>query len=332
MSYSKVFTTGSSGFIGGHVAEAFLNAGYQVNCLIRNPVKAMFLKNLGANLVKGDLNDFDMWKDLLKDCDIIIHAAAIRGERFIGWEKYYRVNVLATVKLLEIALKYNIPRFIFISSVGVLGTSPKQLPANEETVYNPDCDYHRSKMLAEQAILRVSSRGEADTKVTIFRPTITYGPRDTGFLYNILKYAKIGIFPIIGDGNNIVHLLYINGLTQAVLKDVQSNRKKRVSIYNIADKEPIMYHDLFPVIRDVLCRPIRVVKIPRLPFLLATKFHDYVLAPLYQGKSMMMSSKIASLSWYYDINKAIKELSYEPYETITAVRETIRWYQENRTL
>jgi glycosyltransferase involved in cell wall biosynthesis len=136
-----------------------VNAGYQVNCLIRNPVKAMFLKNLGANLVKGDLNDFDMWKDLLKDCDIIIHAAAIRGERFIGWEKYYRVNVLATVKLLEIALKYNIPRFIFISSVGVLGTSPKQLPANEETVYNPDCDYHRSKMLAEQAILRVSSRG-----------------------------------------------------------------------------------------------------------------------------------------------------------------------------
>lgn len=332
MRYGKVFITGSTGFIGGHIAEAFLSIGCEVKCLIRNHSKAKHLKNLGADLVKGDLNDFEMWKNSLKDRDVIIHAAAIRGERSIGWEKYYRVNVLATVRLLEIALKCNIHMFIYISSVGVLGTSPKQLPANENTVYNPDCNYHKSKMLAEQAILALSKRERADTKVTIFRPTITYGPRDTGFLYNILKYANKGIFPIIGNGSNLIHLLYIKGLTQAVVNAARSSQRHQVSIYNVADRKPIMYRDLFPVVRDVLQRPIRILRVPRLPFLLVTKLHDRVLAPLYHGKSMTISSKIVSLPWYYDINKAINELDYEPYETISAVRETIRWYLESSAL
>jgi nucleoside-diphosphate-sugar epimerase len=328
MGYNKVFVTGATGFIGGHVVEALLNAGYYVECLIRDHLKAKFLKNLGATLVKGDLSGFSTWKTSLRDCDAIIHCAAFRGERAIGWERYYEVNTLATMKLLEVALQYNIPKFIFISSVGVYGTSPKQLPANEETIYNPDSNYHKSKMLAEQAILRLASREESNTKVTIFRPTITYGPRDTGFLYNILRYVKKGVFPIIGNGKNFIHLLYIDGLIKAILKDMESYQRRKVSIYNIADKEPITYRDILFVIREVLNRPIRVVRVPRLPLLLIARFHDHVLAPLYRGASMTISLKIASLPWYYDISKAVKELGYEPYETITALRKTIHWYQE----
>lgn len=328
MKNRRIFITGSTGFIGRHLVEELLSRNYDVVCLARDAQKAYQLKKMGADIVRGNLENLNDWEKSLNNCDIVIHLAAIRGEKFISWNRYYEVNVLATERILRTAIFYNVSKFIYFSSVGVLGTSSKQLPADESSPYDPDCKYHRSKMLAEQAVLKLCQENKINT--VIIRPTITYGSYDTGFLYNLLRYAKKGMLPMIGDGGNLIHLLYVKGLAQATIKAIE--KTINCTTYIIADKDPIRYKELISIIKDELKRPIRIVRMPSLPCFVIAKMYDNLITPITQGGSLTLSLKIASTSWYYKIGRAIRELNYIPYETPHAITETIKWYIESNAI
>ncbi|UCG45586.1 MAG: NAD-dependent epimerase/dehydratase family protein, partial [Candidatus Bathyarchaeota archaeon] len=253
--------------------------------------------------------------------DVVFHLAAIRGEFSIPWKTYYRINVEATRRLTELSFQSGVSTLVYVSSVGVHGTSPSRVPADEQSPYNPDSSYHRSKMMAEQVI-----QGYADSLDTVIvRPTITYGPSDTGFLHRVARIARTGFFPIVGEGANRVHLLHIDGLT-ALLARVMVEHHTSGRIYIAADKSPIRFRDLVKSTRVSAEENLRFIRIPFTPFLRLAEAYDRLIAPALKARSLEISFRLLSQPWYYSIKRAVKELGYHPHETESNVKKTVQWY------
>jgi nucleoside-diphosphate-sugar epimerase len=323
----KVFLTGATGFIGGHVATRLNEMGYQTTCLVRKSNVLSDMPNI--SLLSGDLESICDRKTaygLVKGHDYVIHCAAIRGEQNLPWADYHQINVDATRSLLEAALNAGVKRFVFLSSVGVLGTMPRQLPAHEETPYEPDSKYHKSKMLAEQQAIEFSRHG---LHTVVIRPSVTYGPYDNGMFLRVARIAAKGFFPIIRGGRNLIHLTYIDGLVDAIIKALDAPVAPG-SVYIIADAQPIAFKPFIDLIAGSLHRDVRYVNIPSsMMAVLGAKICDTLLMAIQKGASLTSSTKILSLPWYYECSKAVRELGYQPYDTREQVPGTMEWLLTN---
>ena len=323
----KVFLTGSTGFIGRHVAARLTEMGFDTTCLVRK--SNIFLDDPSIRVIEADLRavcDRNSAYEFVRNHDYVIHCAAIRGEQSLPWAKYYQVNVDATRLLLDASLKAGVKRFIFLSSVGVMGTRPGQLPANEMTPYAPDSNYHRSKMLAEQQVLEFSQNG---LHTTAIRPSVTYGPNDNGFFLRAGRIVAKGFFPLAGGGRNLIHLTYIDGLVDAIVKALDAPIDPG-NAYIVADAEPISFKSLVELIAGALKRRVSYVNIPSPAMaVLGARLYDTLLRPIKRGTSMTISTKILSLPWYYDCSKAVRELGYHSFDTREQAPRTAEWLQAN---
>jgi nucleoside-diphosphate-sugar epimerase len=219
----KALVTGVTGFIGGALAQALAEAGWQLSLLARPASAARLPAALGkaleagqASLFEADLGDAEA--DLgpaVGGCDAVFHAAAIRDRWGTSPETYRRVNVEGTSRLLEASLG-RAGRFVFVSSVGVYGR-PGVLNVDESFPVQAGADatpYHRTKAQAEQAAL--ARAGEIE--VVVVRPTITYGPGDdNGAITRLAGMIARGGFVRVCPGSNHLHLTYIDDLVQGLL-------------------------------------------------------------------------------------------------------------------
>ena len=118
----KAVVTGGTGFIGGRLVEELVGNGYEVRCLVRDTSDVKALKELGADLVHGDLGNTDSLRKLPHGSDVVFHLAAHVsdwGER----NEFYRYNVDATRTLLEASHKAGVKRFVHMSSSTVVWKS-----------------------------------------------------------------------------------------------------------------------------------------------------------------------------------------------------------------
>src|SRR5215210_7193172 len=110
----KVFVTGGTGFIGGHVVRMLRQRGDEVRALVRDPEKGKALSNLGCELVAGTLTDAPSINDGMEGCDAAIHGAAVYE---VGIPKsehraMYEANVLGTENVLRAALDAKVPKVV----------------------------------------------------------------------------------------------------------------------------------------------------------------------------------------------------------------------------
>ena len=109
----KVGVTGASGLVGYNVCKEILANGDSLNVLIREDVS--YLKDLKCKKFYGDLNNLKSIEEFCDSCDVIIHSAAMISIGFDAHEKVFEVNYLGTKNLLDICVKKNVKKFIFIS-------------------------------------------------------------------------------------------------------------------------------------------------------------------------------------------------------------------------
>src|SRR4051794_12975592 len=107
----RVFVTGGTGFIGGHVVRLLRERGDDVVCLVRNPEKGKPLAALGAEIAPGDLSDSAALKKAMEGADAVIHGAAVFevGIPKSEHEAMYQANVIGTENVLGAALEAKVP-------------------------------------------------------------------------------------------------------------------------------------------------------------------------------------------------------------------------------
>jgi NADH dehydrogenase len=156
-----VFLTGASGFLGKSISRFLLKENIRVFALSRQNQTE---KNIFWQ--KADLRGDNLPSDLLSECKTIVHcAAAIKGSQ----EELDRVNYLGTKKLVELAKKSGIEKFIFISSIDVLLS---------------DTAYARSKKKAEEVVM------DSGLNWLIIRPSVIFGENDTKNFEVLEKFIR----------------------------------------------------------------------------------------------------------------------------------------------
>ena len=234
-----VLITGATGFIGSHVAEQLLAEQYPLVAIVRkeNDYKNVKdLKRKGTILVEGKFYDEELAEMFFRDFSIesVIHVAALRGGGVGTKEDYYRTNVLGTEILLQASLRHRVNRFVFISSVGVTGTIPGDLPGDTSSKFHGDNMYHESKVLAEQKVRQYIEKG---LDAYILRPAITYGAGDDGFPKTLVKLVR-GRMLLLPTEDIKIHLLDVNALADLVVKMLRHDRLHQ-RVFIAADAIPI---------------------------------------------------------------------------------------------
>lgn len=208
----KAFVTGATGLLGNNLVRTLEAGGHEVVALARNPVKAeRVLHGTSVRVVRGDMERVDGFAQELAGCDAVFHTAAYFREAFEpGFDPHSldRINVQATMRLLEAADAASVPCFVHVSSGGVVGRNPDGSPGNEETrplpmqAANP---YFRSKLMGDAAIAAWRSR--SGIAIVEMMPGWIWGPWDAaptaaGKLF--AEFVARRIPANIGGGTSVV--------------------------------------------------------------------------------------------------------------------------------
>lgn len=168
MSSKIAFVTGATGLLGSNLCRALVSQGWQVKGLVRSLDKAKrFLGNSGIEFVQGDIEDVPAFTQALKEVDAVFHTAAFFREYYqpgSDWQKMKRINVDATMELLQAAEAQGVAKVVFTSSSGVIQTDTHQA-ATETAPYNKFAEqnlYFKTKVLAEQEIYRFLNASQID--------------------------------------------------------------------------------------------------------------------------------------------------------------------------
>ncbi len=327
----KVLVTGASGFLGTYLIEELVSRGYVVRGMVRDLRKADYLRSLGVEVAYGDLIKHDTLPQAVKGVDAIIHLAAYYT--FTGSKKmYWLVNVEGTRALAQAALKSGVRRFIYCSSTEAIGPV-KDPPGDENTPPNPQFEYGRSKLLAEQAVRELSSSG---LEYTIVRPSGMYGPKnvDDVAYWFITALAKGGILSkfMIGGGEYLVQFAHVRDVVQGFTLVLEKPEVSVGQTYIVSDERAYTYKEVYEMLSHLLNKEPPKIKLgPRIAkFLLTfTEIYDRLRG----GENLILRRSIVdavTTHRAYSISKAQKELGYRPqYDLRRGLEETIKWYRDN---
>ena len=170
---SPILITGATGFLGHTLCPHLVRHGYRLRAFVRPTSAWEFLRPLGVDLAWGDIRDADAIRAAAGGCGAIVHAAA----KFRFWghpADFLATNVDGTKNALEAARQAGVERFIYISTVAVVGTPRQGTTIDERYPLDPQDDYQRSKLAAER--LALSYYSERHVPTIVLRPGAIYGP------------------------------------------------------------------------------------------------------------------------------------------------------------
>ncbi|MGD2086082.1 MAG: NAD-dependent epimerase/dehydratase family protein [Candidatus Aminicenantes bacterium] len=322
----NAFVTGASGFTGSYLCKALLEKKYNVKALVRKNSNRENLENLGIQFIEADLADPDSIKGKIKDTDIVFHIAALYRQEGVSKDMFTKVNLEGTRIMLDESIASSVKRFVHCSTVGVQGEISNP-PASEDAPYKPGDHYQVSKLEGEKLALSYFNEGKIDGVVV--RPVGIYGPGDTRFL-KLFKHIYKGNFKMIGKGNVLYHLTFVEDLVQGIILAGETPAASG-KIYTIGGNEYLPLTDLANMIAQILDKPISKIHIPLWPVYAAAFLCEMICRPLgiepplYRRRLDFFTKDRA-----FDISKAKKELGYNPKVPLKeGLERTAKWYKEN---
>ncbi len=321
----KVLITGAGGFIGSHLVDSQLERGFNVRAV---DLHLDLLKHLGDHpcleRITGDITNPELAWQIMNDVEIVYHLASAHLDVSLGDEQYRRVNVDATLGLLDAAMRAGVKRFVHCSSVGVIG-DVENPPADETTDCHPTNIYERTKLEGERAALDFAHR--TGFPVVVMRPAWVYGPRCPRTAKLIRTISK-GRFPVFGGGRNLRHPVYISDAVRG-LELCAEVPNINAEVFIIAGEKPVESRELVNEISRQL--HVRMQKVDLPIFLgqwgglaLELFFKPLGKQPPFSRRSMDFFLKHNA----YSIDKARRRLGYQPLVDLeTGIQKTLVLHQ-----
>lgn len=189
----------------------------------------------------------------------VVLLAAEHRDDISPVSKYYETNVQGTKNILNEMDKIGCKNLIFTSSVAVYGLNK----SNPDENFNADPfnHYGKSKWLAEQAIKEWYDKDSEGKSITVIRPTVIFGEKNRGNVYNLLKQIASGKFLMIGKGLNKKSMAYV-GNVSAFIKHRLELAQEGYHVFNYVDKPDLTMTSLLKVIEKSLNKKIPSIRIP----------------------------------------------------------------------
>jgi nucleoside-diphosphate-sugar epimerase len=327
----RFLITGATGFVGGHVAEAFAARGWQVSTIARPGSDTALLRSLGATIHEGDLTEPAVIRRAAEDVDGVIHCAAKVGD----WgpiEGYRKVNVEALRTLLDACKGQALARFVHMSSLGVYAARHHYGTDESEPLPKHHADgYTQTKVEAEA--LALDYQRTLGVPVVVLRPGFVYGPRDRTVMPRLIDNLRKGTVRYPGaKGRRALNTIYVKNLVGAVFLAVE-NPQAVGQVYNLTDSELVSKRRFIEAVADAMGLP-RPTLMPPLWLARILTWGSETWARLRGAKEAPLFTrarlKFLGLNLDFSIEKAKRELGYRPRYTFEeAIAETMAYYKGN---
>lgn len=215
MKQSKVsiLITGANGFIGKTLMDHYRKNGVSV--------VGVDLQGNGGDVHEADIANPETFTELLENCSVIIHTAALVSNAMSDLDMW-RVNVLATSKLINAAQKYQVKRFVHISSVVAFGNKAQGELNEAYPVHADGGSYVLTKLASEHAVLAAQAQGNIE--VVIIRPGDVYGPGSRPWITLPLGMLKKNQFILPAMGKGYFRPIYIEDLIRGIALAASSDK------------------------------------------------------------------------------------------------------------
>ncbi|HMO34860.1 MAG TPA: NAD-dependent epimerase/dehydratase family protein [Gemmatales bacterium] len=326
----KYLITGTTGFVGSHLAEACQKRGIPTVTIARSSSDLQYPREFGCQVVSGDLTDPQVVQQAMEGVNVVIHSAAKVGD----WgpvEDYREVNVQATALLLEAAKAQQVERFIHISSLGVY--EARDHFNTDETVPPPRKHmdgYTQTKMEAEAVVLGYFQTHQLP--VVILRPGFVYGTRDRTVLPKLLENLRHQRVRYLGSGQQQMNTIHVENIVQAVFLAI-SKPEAVGEIFNLTDDEIVTKKQFLETVADAagLPRPVKHVPIA-VAKTLASVVEGFARLRKAQKAPILTQARIKflGLNLGFSCEKIKKMLGYQPtVHFAEGMPEAVKWVLEH---
>jgi GlcNAc-P-P-Und epimerase len=191
---------------------------------------------------------------------VIVNLAAEHRDDVRPLSLYDEVNVGGAKNICAVARERSVKTIIFTSTVAVYGFAP--IGTDESGKIAPFNDYGRSKYEAEQVFKAWQAESSNERTLLIIRPTVIFGEKNRGNVYNLLRQIASGKFVMVGHGENRKSMAYVENV--AAFIEYSMSFKPGIHTYNFIDKPDFTMNSLVANVNRILGRPEKIGL--RLPF------------------------------------------------------------------
>jgi nucleoside-diphosphate-sugar epimerase len=316
----RALVTGGTGFVGSHLVDELLDAGYRVRCVVRATSDLRWLEGKPVELVEADLAEGDL-EAVVAGVDVTFHVAGLTRGSAATLE---RANVVATRRLVEaLVVTGDRHRLVFCSSGAAAGPAALHRPRVLEDEPAPTSDYGRSKLAAETILFEAGER----LRTTILRPLAVYGPRDQDTL-PVFRMAARGIALIPGLRRRRIQLVHGRDMASALRLAAETPQAVGRTFF-VGHPELPLWPEVIAALREAMGRRVLALPLPS-PAVLAAGVVSGLFAGGRPGQlDLRRARDMVERAWTADVSETVRVLRWSPvYDVRFGFRHTVRWYLE----
>ncbi|MEJ2312195.1 MAG: NAD(P)-dependent oxidoreductase [Gemmatimonadales bacterium] len=251
MSLGRTLVTGATGFLGSHVAAAWVEARHDVRCTLRATSDERWLESLDVESVEWDVRDTEGLRTALRDIDTVVHVAGVT--RAPRRPDYFQVNAAGSARLAEAAVKAGVSRFVLVSSLAARGPDGGDGPVSA---------YGQSKRRGEDLVRLFEEKME----IVILRPGGIYGPRDSD-LFPLFEMADKG-WLVAPAGSPPLQPVYVSDVARLTVA-AGTEAYAGLGPYPVAEEGEYRWQEVRDGLASALRRRVRMVWLPKTAFIMA---------------------------------------------------------------
>lgn len=315
----RVLVTGATGFVGRALCLSLSRAGHEVLAATRNPNPNPNTNGLpeGTHVhTIGDIGPKTDWSDALSEANAVIHLAArahiMKDTAADPSVTFNRINADGTARLAQAAAAAGIKRFVYLSTVKVMGDH-SDTPFKETDTPQPKNVYGESKLAGERALTEAAK--DTSLEPVILRPPLVYGPGVKANFLTLIKLCQMAPPLPFAAVQNRRSIIYMGNLVDALLLCLTA-KEAAGETYFVCDNEDLSTPDLIRHIATALGRPARLFPVP-------TGFLR--LAGTITGKSQTITTLLSDLQ--VSDEKILDQLGWTPpFNVVQGLKETAAWF------
>ncbi len=324
---NKTLVTGAAGFIGSHVVRELLAQQREVKAIVLPGENLQNLDGLDVEIVEADITDGNAMHRVMQGVNRVYHLAAIYAFWLPRREKMYEVNCLGSMNVLWAALKADVEKVVYTSSIAAIGYPGKGQIADETTPFNnirADMDYTTTKWLSEMEAHTFAQNG---LPIVFCLPSGPIGPRDVG-------PTPTGR-SLIDVVNGAVRFYINSGICFADVRDIAqghvlAEEKGKVGERYLLAAENLTFKDYFSLINQ--CAGVDRTLLPVPMGIAGLAGHVLEAWAEKTGNPPLITApsvKVAQRTAIFDGSKATRELGLQYRPIKESIKRALVWFADN---